>query len=323
MDPTVTDVDLILGYLDQRYFLGGREPLNAEKARAVFQEKVAEPLGMHIEDAAGEVYRLTNSMIYDMLHKLTVERGLDPRSYILFSTGGTAGMHVGIFAQELNVQRVIVPHSAAVHGALGLVSSEISYEEQVNRPIRVPGVPDEVNELLKTLEAKVRDQLGEDGFGETDTVISRAIEMRYRRQVHVVTVPLEAGGSLSERDLAQAVDRFDALYEERFGKGSGYREAGIEMVNFRVRGVGLLEKPALTGQPITDSDSSPAFVESRQAYFGRSREFREASCYDFAKLSPGNKIEGPAIIWSPDTTIVVNPGQSATCDPYKNIEMTW
>ena len=322
-EPTVTDVDLILGYLDQRYFLGGREPLNTAKAWDAFKSKIADPLAMDVREAAGEAHRLANSMIYDLLHKLTVERGLDPRSYVLFSTGGTAGMHVGSFAPALRVSRVIIPHAASVHGALGLVSSDVSYEDQVNRLVRVPGDPDEVNGILGALEAKITGQLLDDGFTKEDVAMTRAIEMRYGRQVHVVSVPLDTAGPLTNSDLEAVVRRFTGLYEERFGQGSGYDEAGIEMVNFRVHGTGLLRKPVLAGRDEGDVDPSPALVESREVYFAPSREFLDARCYAFEKLTPGNVIEGPAILWSPDTTVVINPGQWLTCDQYKNLELVW
>lgn len=323
LEPTITDVDLILGYLDERYFLGGRERLDAAKARDVFKTQIADELGMETREAAGEAYRLANSLIFDMLHKLTVERGLDPRSYVLFSTGGTAGMHVGDFAPQLNVSRVIIPHSASVHGALGTVSSDVSYEEQVNRLLRVPGDPDEVNAMLETIEARIRQQLIDDGFSESDVVVTRAIEMRFARQVHVVTVPLDASGPLSDIDLERAATRFTNLYEERFGEGSGYAEAGIEMVNFRVHGTGLLRKPALTGSELGGTDPSSALVEKREAYFAPNRDFLEAGCFAFEQLMPGNVVEGPAIVWSPDTTVVINPGQWLRCDEYKNLELAW
>lgn len=322
-EPTITDVDLLLGYLDQRFFLGGREPLNEEKARQLFKAKIADPLGMEVVEAAGEVYRLANSIIYDMLHKLTVERGLDPRSYVVFSSGGTAAMHVGMFAPELNVERIVIPHSASVHGALGLVTSDIAYEEQINRPLKVPADPDMINQIFMELVERVRENLHADGFADEDMLISRAIEMRYRRQVHVVTTPIEKEGPLTEDDLETAINHFDKLYEERFGKGSGYREAGIEMVNFRVRGMGLLHKPQLTGRERGEATTTPEHQETRNAYFGSVRHVQEARCYDFERLAPGNEIEGPAIIWTRITTIVVNPGQTATCDQYKNVEITW
>src|SRR5581483_1841496 len=106
-EPTITDVDLLLGYLDERFFLGGRAKLDRVKATAVFEAKVADVLGMGVMEAAGEVHRLANSMIYDLLHTLTIERGLDPRSYAMFAYGGTAGMHVTAFAEELAVTRVV------------------------------------------------------------------------------------------------------------------------------------------------------------------------------------------------------------------------
>jgi N-methylhydantoinase A len=278
---------------------------------------------MDLREAAGEAHRLANNMIYDLLHKLTVERGLDPRSYVLFSTGGTAGMHVGSFAPALRVSKVIIPHAASVHGALGLVSADVSYEDQVNRLVRVPGDAEEVNAILDGIEAKIRRQLRDDGFSDDDVLTTRAIEMRYRRQVHVVSVPLDTAGALTAADLEAAVHRFTSLYEERFGHGSGYLEAGIELVNFRVQGVGLLRKPLLTGREVGDEDPSAALVESREVYFAPQRQFLVANCYAFEKLGPGNVIEGPAILWSPDTTVVVNPGQRLSCDPYKNLELVW
>ena len=322
-EPTITDVDLLLGYLDERYFLGGRETLNAAKARDRFNAAVAEPLGMGVEEAAGEVHRLANSMINDMLHKLTVEQGLDPRSYVMFSTGGTAGMHASSFAPQLGVSKLVVPHSASVHAALGLVTSDVAYEEQVTQPQRAPADAETVSGLFAELSSSVRDKLSADGFSESDIVLTRSIEMRYRRQVHVVAAPLNGSDQLAAADLERAVDEFERLYEQRFGAGSGYREAGIELVNFRVRGAGLLRKAQLTGHEKGQADPAAALVESRNAYFATVREFLDANCYDFQKMSPGNQIAGPAIVWTPITTVVINPDQVAVCDEYKNLVISW
>jgi N-methylhydantoinase A len=128
-EPTITDVDAILGYLNPGFFLGGRASLDVEKARDAFEQKIAEPLGMAVLEAAGAVYRLANSMIYDLLHRATVQRGLDPRRFSLFSMGGTAGMHVAAYGLELGVESIVVPYSASVQGAFGLVSSDV-----VSRP---------------------------------------------------------------------------------------------------------------------------------------------------------------------------------------------
>lgn len=322
-EPTVTDVDLLLGYLDERFFLGGRAKLNRAAAWEAFKTKIADPLGMDVLEAAGEVYRLTNSMIYDLLHRLTIERGLDPRSYVLFSYGGTAGMHVASFAEELGVQRVVMPHSASVHGAFGLVTANVTHEEQLTRPLRVPVDPQVLNPIFDDLTELVVRKLRSEGFTDGEITISRAIDMRYRRQVHVVTTPVEVAGPLGPDDVERAVESFNHLYEERFGRGSGYKEAGVEMVNFRLRGVGALRKPELRGEALQSPDASAAVVERRRAYFGKAKAFREVNCYDFERLRPGHQIEGPAIIWTPITTIVVNPGQRASCDAYRNVHVTF
>ncbi|MGH7907440.1 MAG: hydantoinase/oxoprolinase family protein, partial [Candidatus Binataceae bacterium] len=197
--PTVTDVDLLLGYLNDRFFLDGRAKLNRAKAFEAFKTKIADPLGMDVMQAAGEVYRLTNSMIYDLLHKLTIERGLDPRSYVMFSYGGTAGMHVTAFAHQLGVNRVIVPHSASVHGAFGLITADVTHEEQLTHPIRMPVDPEQVNSIFSQLAERVTDKLKSEGFSEDDIVLNRAVDLRFRRQVHVVTTPVAAIGLLDEK----------------------------------------------------------------------------------------------------------------------------
>lgn len=232
-------------------------------------------------------------------------------------------MHVGMFAPDLNVQHVVIPHSAPVHGAFGLVSSDTSYEEQINRPLRVPADPDEVNGIFNDLEGRVRVQLLDDGFEDKGITVNRAVELRYLRQVHVVTTPVEKVGALDEDDLEEVVKHFDMLYEERFGKGSGYREAGVEMINFRVQGTGLIRKPVFRPERGGGAKASDALVETRRAYFGSSRRFLDANCYDFEELACGAEIEGPAIIWTPNTTIVVNPGQTARCDDFRNIHIRW
>ena len=322
-EPTISDVDLLLGYLDDRYFLSGRRQLQRKEAETALAQKIAEPLGLNVMEAAGEIYRLANSMIYDMLHKLTVERGVDPRKYVLFSYGGTLGMHVTSFAPELGVKAIIIPYSASVHGAAGLVTSNVTYEEQITHPLQVPADLNVVNGIFRDLHAKVVDKLKTDGFGDEDIRIMRSIDMRYRRQIHVVTTPLETEDDLEERDIEPLLDAFDRFYEERFGAGSAYRVAGVEMVNFRLRGVGVLHKTELRGEKPGGSDPAEALVETNEVYFGRPRQVLSAPCYDFGKLSPGNVVTGPAVIWSPITTVVVNPEQEATMDEFKSLKITW
>jgi N-methylhydantoinase A len=322
-EPTVTDMDLILGYLNSRFYMEGHAALDIEGSLQAFRSKVADPLRMDVLEAACAVCRLTNSLLYDLLHKLTVEKGLDPRDYVLFSYGGTAGMHLAAVGQELEMRKVIIPYTASVHGAYGLVSADIVHEDQVTLPMRVPASVDKVNDIFSGLQEKTIGQLKSEGFNEKDIVIQRAIDMRYRRQVHLVTTPVEVRGALTEDDLGRTCDAFERLYEGRYGKESAYREAGIEMVIFRVRGIGILRKPELKGKKLSRPDPGAAFVETRKIYSDSIRAMTEAKGYDLEALLPGNEVEGPAVIWTPITTIVVNPGQKATLDLYKNVLLTW
>jgi len=322
-EATVTDMDLILGYLNSKFYMEGRAALDIEGARQAFKSQVADPLGMNTLEAACALCRLTNSLLYDLLHKMTVEKGLDPRDYVLFSYGGTAGMHLAAVGQELEMQRVIIPYAASVQGAYGLVSADIVHEDQVTSPMRYPVEVEKVNKIFQGLIDKTVAQLKSEGFNEKDIVIQRAIDMRYRRQVHLVTAPVEAQGTMTDKDLERTCDNFERLYEERYGKESAYREAGIEMAIFRVRAIGALGKPQIKGEKLAGPDPKAAFVESREIYCDNIKAIREAKGYDLEKLLPGNEVEGPGIIWTPITTIVVNPGQKATIDAYKNIIVTW
>lgn len=319
-EATITDVDLLLGYLDPRFFLGGRASLDHERALRAFKSKIADPLHMDVINAAGAVYRLANSMIYDLLHKQTVEKGLDPREYTLFVYGGTASMHMGAIGPELGVSKIVIPHSASVHGAFGLVSADVVYSDVISQTLRVPAEPAQVNDIFATLTKRVVERLKLAGFKREEILTERSVNMRYRRQVHVINTPVEAAESLAETELAKLCARFEEIYAERYGKDAGYREAGMEIVAFLLRGVARVRKPQLNEQPLSGADPKAAYIEMRKAYFG---ELRETLCYDFERLRPGNEVAGPAIIWTPITTILVHPGQSAMCDGYKNIVITW
>lgn len=336
-EPTLTDVDAILGYLNSDYFLGGRVRLNVDKAYREFETRVARPLGMSVTDAAAAIYKLANSMIYDLMHKTTVQRGLDPREFALFSTGGTAGMHLTIVGEELGIQQIVVPHSASVHGAFGLVTSDIVHEELTTRPLRHPADPQEVDGIFSELLDRVTKELSGEGFRSEDMELRCFIDMRYRRQVHIITVPhqedvltvavpgAEGFGRpppFTAETLEATVDRFETLYKQKYGPESTFREAGIELVTYRVRGTGVVKKPTPRFEELGDADASSAVVETRRAYVPDTGEFAELKGYAFDRLQPGNVVVGPAIIWTPTTTVLLNGRQKAVCDGLKNLAVT-
>ena len=319
-EPTVTDIDAVLGYLDPDFFLGGRAALDIDRAREVVEEKVARPLGLPLMDAAAAMYRLANSLIHDLLHRTTVQRGLDPRRFSLFSLGGTAGMHVAAYGGELGVEQIVVPHSASVQGAYGLVTSDVVHEDQITSPLRWPPQIQDVASIFDELEARVGAQLAEEGFVDADVELTRSIDMRYRRQVHIMTVPVPDGfGPITTELLEDTVELFERLYRERYGEESAYREAGIELVGFRLRGAGKVQRPQLQAHQLSGEDSSHAHVKTVRAWVDQRAAVEDVPGYSFELLEPGNLIEGPAIIWTPITTLVVAADQRARIDEYRNI----
>jgi N-methylhydantoinase A len=342
-EPTLTDVDLILGYLEPRLFLGGRWTLNREKAFQVFKTKMADPLGMDVLEAAAKIYKLANNIMFDLLHKITVERGLDPRGFALAAYGGQAGLHVGAFGPMLGVKKIIIPHAASVLGAFGLIASDVVHEYNLSQPLRIPARPDQVNQVFDQMREKAIAQLLGEGFDRSHIFIERFLDIRYGRQVHVVTTPLEsrmvtapvelgegrvvttpvgAPDRLSEQDLDDASARFEILYEQRYGKGSAYKEAGMEIINFRLRSTAAIPRPRLYEYPSAGPTSDHALLGSKEIYL-EGQGLVNANLYGFEKLLPENRVNGPAIVLTPVTTVLVFEGQVAVCDRFKNLVITY
>lgn len=322
-EPTITDMDAILGYLNPDFFLGGRVSLDIEKARRVFEEKVAGPLGLPLVEAAARIYALANSLFYDLLHKTTVQRGLDPRTFALFSFGGTAGMHVCAYGEKLGVSHIVVPHSASVHGAFGLTTSDIAHEDQITQPQRHPVDAATVDAIFAELRGRIAAQLQEEGFDESSIRLRRSIDMRYRRQVHILTVPMaDSDGAVTDDVVERAVARFEELYREKYGQESAFREAGIELVSFRLRGEGVVRTPEFRVEQTGAADASGAVVCRVPAWVEKAAAVQDVPGYAFERLVPGNAFPGPAVVWTPITTLVVPPGQTVRADEYKNLVVT-
>jgi N-methylhydantoinase A len=264
------------------------------------------------------MYKLANSLFHDLLHKTTVQRGLDPRRFALFSFGGTAGMHVAAYGEALGVSQIVIPYSASVHGAFGLVTSDIAHEDQITHPLRAPFDLEAIAEIYTRLEERITSLLAVEGFDRADMRLTRAVDMRYRRQVHIVTVPF-VGDAVTEDAMEGTVDLFERLYEEKYGPQSAYREAGIELVSFRLRGAGRVGEHEFQVEELGDSDPAHALVERVEAWVDKAGELQDVPGYDFERLRPGNAVAGPAIVWTPITTLVVAPGQLARVDEHRNV----
>ncbi len=322
-EPTVSDANLILGYLNEDYFLGGKMRLDRVAALNAIREKIAQPLGMSELQAASGIHRIATAHMSDLIRKATVEKGHDPRNFALFAYGGAAPIHASRYAAQLGVKKVIVPLTASVHGAMGLISSDVVYEYGKSDHLIVPVDLTRVNENFAALVNQAGRDLQKAGFKSEDITINRSLDMRYRYQVHELNVPFLSGtGEITADSMEQLYTRFDALYEKAYGQGSAYREAGIEIIIFRVIATGELQRPKLERASTRETNTEEALKGKRDVYLEAYGKFAPTAVYDFERLQPGGQISGPAIIETPVTTIVVNPPDRAVMDEFRNIVIT-
>jgi N-methylhydantoinase A len=318
-EPTLTDVMILIGYMDPERFLGGTITLDIEAARTAFKTTIADPMGMPVEQAAFGIYRVAAAQITDLIHEITVERGLDPRDFVLHAFGGSCPLLAGVFGQELSVRRIVVPYTAAVNCAFGLVSADIVHETSVTTTRPVPTPAGEINELFAPLIERARAQLADEGFADDRIALEWSVDLRYGRQVHEVTTPVRAATPLDEAGLQALVDDFEALYERKYGKGSAYRGAGMEMTMFRLAARGRMTRPEIIAEALGDGDPAAAHIGRRKIFVDASGGMEDADIYDFELLAPGNVVAGPAVIHTPITTIVVQDAQTGRMDQYRNI----
>lgn len=296
--------------------------LNRQPAYQALKEQISSRLDMTPVEAASGIFRIANSHMSDLIRRATVERGHDPREFTLFAYGGAGPVHAGRYAAELGIKQVVIPLTASVHCATGLVTSDVIYEYGKTDHQVMPANVERVNANFTTLTKRACDDLGQAGFSSDTLKITRSLDMRYRYQVHELNVPLPLGTApLSENDLQNAFEHFDELYEVAYGKGSAYREAGKEIINFRLSAMGELEKPRLKSYPLGNKDSQLARKAGREVYFEEFRKYVPTDIYDFSRLSPGMEISGPAIIETPVTTVVVNPKDRAMVDEFMSIRI--
>lgn len=317
-EPAVADADLLLGRFDPDYFLGGKMKLYKDKAMEAMEKKIAGPLKMKPLEAAMAIVDIVDAHMADLVRKITIGRGWDPRNFHLLSFGGAGPTHVGSYARDVQVQSAIIPRTAGVFSAFGISGADMVHIKEFSDPMVMPGDVNRMNKNFTELEADLIGKLKAEGFPEDKIKLTRLLEMRYRRQVHGILCPVPRK-KYESKDLSGIVEVFDQMYEQKYGRGTAYREAGVEVTTFRVVGIGPMAKPTLTEYGKGAADPSAAFKRKRPVYFKEYKELRPCNVYEYDLLKPGNKIEGPAIVESNDTTAVIHPGQSAEVDSYLNL----
>ena len=314
-EPTVTDANLILGYLNPDNFLGGKFALDKNSSLHTMQ-RIADRLHLDVVEAASGAVQIVEFHMADLMRQMTVQRGLDPRDFVVYAYGGGGPVHAVSYARELGCRTIVIPLGsvASTWSALGIQSADVLHVYEKAELLIAPFDAQRVSTIFTELEAKGKAQLQEDGINDEAIRFHRSVDMKFRLQIHRVEVPV-VGGTLTPHDAEQLIQAFTEKYESLYGEGSAFTEAGMEIGVFRVAAVGTMTRPRLSHRPQATTNMG---VSSRDVYWREFRSFTATPVYDGTRLAVGLNIEGPAIIELPETTIVLHPESAGRLDEYGN-----
>jgi N-methylhydantoinase A len=303
-EATVTDANVVLGYLDAAAFMGGKRPLDTKAAEVAIDRLAAKLKITRIEAAAG-IFRLVNLKMADGIRLMTVRRGVDPRRFALLSFGGAAGLHASELARELELDRIIVPTTASVLSAWGMLTSDLRYE--VSRTHFESGARSTAAEL-RGIFAEIEKQAGMrmKRWFKGPVRLERSAEMRYGEQIFEIDVPLDGIDLDSPSLIAEVEDRFHRRHEELYTYSSPDQE--VVFVNARVAAIGAVATPAASKTAVTSSALCTPRAR-RKAFFGR---WIDVPVYALDDLKAGQGFEGPAIVEAETTTVIINTGDRLT-----------
>jgi len=309
--PTVTDANLLLGYLNLNRFLGGSIALYRDAAEAALDQHVARPMGEDTIRAAFAVHRLVNVQMAEGIRVVTVREGHDPRRFTLLAGGGTAGMHAVALARELGIPRVVVPRLAPVISALGLLATDVRHE-LIGACVGELGAMS-VADLQRAIEGLAEEgqrHLAAGGTPERYRVLNFGVDLFYANQVHALRVPLEDEDLLPDNWPGRLRRRFEAKYRARYGYHQP--DQPVQMRAIRLTAIGRLQRPQLA-TPTPGPTRSTEPTGERPVYLG---EWVPASVYVFEELVPGERFSGPAVVDGDYTTVLLPPACYAEVDPW-------
>jgi N-methylhydantoinase A len=316
--PTITDCNLALGYLSADNFLGGRMRLDAARAQVAIGTQVARPLGLSVAQAAEGIIRIIDVKMQEAIKAISTMRGHDLRDFMLLAFGGAGPLHAGRIARDLGMAGVIVPLYPGVFSAIGLMMSDVKHDYLRSRMTPLAELTgDAVEATFAPLVREALADLRRDGFAADRIRLDRALDMRYAGQGYEITIPCDEDALRSE-GIAALRRRFDDTHRQMFGHMAP--DQAVEVVSYRLRGVGMVAAPAMPKFKPSGAKPSDALREHRQVRFGG--ESIACPVYQRERLDVGLVLRGPAILDQFDCTTVVCPGQTARVDAWKNVIIT-
>jgi N-methylhydantoinase A len=304
-EPTVTDANVVLGRLNPDYFLGGEIGLDVEGARRAIEERCARPLGLSVVEAANGIVEIANAAMVNALHLISVQRGYDPRAFVLFGFGGAGPVHANALARDAEMPTLLIPRSPGIFSATGLLSTDLKRDAAVTVMRRLAELDAaETERTFAELESAAADELAREGVGRDAIEFQRQLDLRYVGQSFELTIP--AGDDLATRFH----DEHDRTY--------GFAAPGepVECVSLRLTSVGRIAKPPLTR---LEHGATPEPKARRPVYFAEAGDYVDCPIHDRYALPAGDRLQGPAVIEEFDSTTVVHPGFTVRVDDVGNL----
>jgi N-methylhydantoinase A len=316
-EPTVTDANLALGRLNPHYFLGGAITLDIDRARQAIERRCAGPLEMSVMRAAHAIVEIANASMVNALRLVTVQRGYDPRDFLLLAFGGAGPVHANRLAAEMEMAGVLIPPSPGVTSALGLLVTDLKHEYTATVMRRadhldLPALDDTWNRL----EAEGRAALLREGMSPGSLSFLRHVELRYVGQSFELTVHLP-DGPLDASAIGRVSDSFHHEHDRAYGYCAPTEP--VEWVNLRLTALGRIVKPPLRPRGESGADIRAAQKETREVFFTDCDGCVPCPIYDRARLPAGSVLNGPAVIEELDSTTVIEPGFRAETDRFGNL----
>lgn len=311
VEPTTSDANLVLGYLNPEGLLGGKLPLDIDKARTALG-RIADPLSLSPEQAAYGMFTIVNNNMVNGIRRVSVERGYDPRDFVLVGAGGATAAHITALAREMGIDTIVLPKLASGLCAFGQTISDVKYNYMATAPVRLDNdaACRRIDTLFNEIERKGIKHLETDGFTRKTIGVKRSLDMRYVGQVHECTVDI-ATFAINAKSIEKVKEAFHKRHEELYTYSE--RHNAVEVVNIESTLYGHIDKPRLPklakGAPV-----AKALKGQRKAIFDIKGKGTRTPVYDGGKLGAGAVIKGPAIIEEVTTTIVIEPGWTAKLD---------
>ena len=314
-EPTVTDANVVLGYLNPESLLGGRVKIDGDASRKAIEERIAKPLDLGVGKAAYGIYNIVNVNMINGIRRVSIERGYDPRDFVLIAAGGATSLHIAGLAREIGVKTVLVPKLASGLCAFGQLLSDVKYNYMAACPMRVePHTSFErVQQQFERLEADAVAALEREGFSRERIHVERQLDMRYTGQVHECSVTIGAM-QVNGETFGAIREMFDNRHKQLFTYAEP--ESQVEIVNIESTVYGVLDQPPAQIIEVGNGATELAVKARRNMIFGKGEnvESLDSPVYDGTRLGANDEVAGPAVIEEVTTSIVLPPGWRARLD---------